>query len=474
MSAQQLKNRIIYTKQLRIFAFIFLALISLPESGIAQTDTAYSFLVAGHAYGAHEGENLGLHPLLLSSLDEGFDSLASFIVLTGDIVNQSTAESWAQVEAELAAYPFESFYVMGNHDANSAGYDAFEAKHAATYYSFYVQSELYIVLNSTIEQRSISEDQLDFLAEEIEVTGAGLKNVFIFFHEVLWNSHEKYIDVRSNSRSRYDQIVNYSNYWEDVHPILLSHEDKNFYVIAGDVGGNPDAISIFYDRWDNVTLIASGMGEVPDENYLTVCIHNSDSIEFSLVPLRPDISLQDLTYYSVPGASGPVQGPENVMQGESGVLYSVPPVFNATEYLWDLPEGVSGSGTNDSILLDFSDSFLEGDLSVSAARDGYGSGPAGMLHITAEISALESLQLIPEMQLYQDGQSARIELYAAQPCELNLKFCSVSGQVLDHESYLLDEGDQSLLVDLTGYGKGIYFLTVDTGNAPQRFQIIIH
>ena len=59
---------------------------------------------------------------------------------------------------------------MGNHDANSAGYDAFEAKHAATFYSFYRQNELYIVLNSTIEQRSITEEQLDFLAGELEVT----------------------------------------------------------------------------------------------------------------------------------------------------------------------------------------------------------------------------------------------------------------------------------------------------------------
>lgn len=474
MSAQKARNRDACKKQLWIFALIFLALASRVGSIKAQTDTAYSFLVAGHAYGSHEGDNLGLHPPLLSSMDAGFDSLASFIVLTGDIVNQSTAESWAQVETELSAYPIASFYVMGNHDANSAGYAAFEAKHGATYYSFYHQSELYIVLNSTIEQRSITEEQLIFLAEELEVTGAGLKNVFIFFHEVLWNSHEKYIDVRSNSRSRYDQIVNYSNYWVDVHPLLLSHDDKNFFVIAGDVGGNPDAISIFYDQWDNVTLIASGMGEVSDENYLTVQVHNSDSIEFQLIPLRSETKLEDLSYYTVPGATGPIQGPEHVAQWDSDVLYSVPPVFNAGEYFWDLPEGMSGSGTDDSIVVNFSASFLEGDLSVCASRDGYGSGPASTLHITADISDLEFRQLVPDIQLYQDRHTARIELYVEQACELNLQFCSVSGQVLSHKSYLLEEGYQSLSFDLTGYKKGLYLLTIETNHISRSFQIIAH
>ncbi len=58
-------------------------LLSLSTAVFSQSDTAYSFLVAGHAYGAHSGTNIGLHPPLLSSLDADINSKATFIVLTG-------------------------------------------------------------------------------------------------------------------------------------------------------------------------------------------------------------------------------------------------------------------------------------------------------------------------------------------------------------------------------------------------------
>ena len=70
---------------------------------IAQPDTSYSFIVAGHAYGAHAGENIGLHPPFLAKLNQDMPPGTLAIILTGDIVNQSTPESWAQVETELDA-----------------------------------------------------------------------------------------------------------------------------------------------------------------------------------------------------------------------------------------------------------------------------------------------------------------------------------------------------------------------------------
>ncbi len=170
----------------------------------ARADTSYSFIVAGHAYGAHDGENIGLHPNFLSSLDSGYDSLAAFFVFTGDIVNKSSVESWQQVEDELARYSLPYYYVMGNHDDDDIGYQEFNEKFGSPYYAFHFQQELFIVLNSTEEQRSISSNQISFLQEQLNLAGDTVQNIFIFFHEILWNSHDKYIGVLSNSRSRYE------------------------------------------------------------------------------------------------------------------------------------------------------------------------------------------------------------------------------------------------------------------------------
>jgi len=373
----------------RAIHLVLMSLLSVHTMLLAQVDTSYSFIVAGHAYGSHFAKNIGLHPALLNSLNSGYDSNAAFIVFTGDIVRKSTSESWQQVEDELANYPLSHYYAMGNHDANEIAWQVFENKFGSTYYTFNSQSELFIILNSTEEERSVSSNQIEFLEEQVNKAGDSIRNIFIFFHELLWNSHEKYIGVISNSRSRYDQMVDYSNYWEEVHPILSGRSDKNFYLIAGDVGGNREAVAAFYDRWDHITFIASGMGEIADENYLLVRVHTNDSLEFELVPLNPDFSLPDLVYHSVPPATGAITGPALVPQGGIDFEYSVPEVFNATSYEWELPEGATGTSDSNSILLDFESDFIGGDLTVWAARDDFGRGPASSLMINAEITSIE-------------------------------------------------------------------------------------
>ena len=83
-------------KAVHSIIIIIVFLCTLISGLGAQVDTSYAFIVAGHAYGAHDGTNIGLHPELLNSLDSGYDSNTAFIVFTGDIVNKSTPESWQQ------------------------------------------------------------------------------------------------------------------------------------------------------------------------------------------------------------------------------------------------------------------------------------------------------------------------------------------------------------------------------------------
>lgn len=74
------------------------------------------------------------------------------------------------------------------------------------------------------------------------------------------------------------------------------------------------------------------------------------------------------TELPVPSPAGTIIGPpgETVCQGESGVIFSVPPIPYASDYEWVLPEGAaidSGEGTPE-ISVSFSNNALSGNVSV--------------------------------------------------------------------------------------------------------------
>ncbi|MBN1925302.1 MAG: hypothetical protein JW798_05650, partial [Prolixibacteraceae bacterium] len=206
----------------------------------------------------------------------------------------------------------------------------------------------------------------------------------LFFHEVLWNSHEKYKGVMSNSRSRYAQMHLKSNFWTEVFPLFTNYPNHDFYCFSGDMGGNTDAVSLFYDKLENVSLIASGMGEVPDENFLKVNI-GPDTVVVEIIPLN-DVQIFPIEYYSVPARPESVFGPVIVVAGESGMFFSVDPVFNATSYRWELPPGIHGYSDVNEISLSFDQDFIKDTIRVSAIREGFGESLPARLVIGTDTS----------------------------------------------------------------------------------------
>lgn len=449
-------------KQFVIVVISCFAIVMRASQAKAEPDTAYSFIVAGHAYGAHAGTNIGLHPPLLSSFDRGIDTRAAFFVFTGDIVNQSTAESWQQVDEEMSKYALPYYYSMGNHDSNSEGYKVFEEKFGGTYYAFMFQSDLHVVLNSIEADRAISSTQLSFLTAQIDAADESVSNVFIYFHEIIWNSSEKYKEVRSNSRSRYDQIKDYSNYWDEVHPVLEERSTKNFYLISGDVGGNPDAIAVFYDRWDNVTLISSGMGEVSDENYLQATVYPGDTVLFEPVALNEEIDLYDILFYTVPPAPDTITGPLVFLPGQQGMIYSVPEVYNAESYIWNLPDHLSGNSSANSIQVNAESSFISGDISVSAYRDGYGKSTEKTLTVEAEpVSAASKWNTnFPSLEFLKYNEKIVMEVSGFKGERLFFELYDASGRMIEKSVAVNKDGYSTIEMYHASLKNNLYILRI--------------
>jgi hypothetical protein len=73
------------------------------------------------------------------------------------------------------------------------------------------------------------------------------------------------------------------------------------------------------------------------------------------------------------GNPGTITGDDAVCQGETGLIYSVAPILNATGYTWTMPDGaliINGENTN-MITIDYSDMAVSGNVTV------FGTGPCG-------------------------------------------------------------------------------------------------
>jgi len=264
----------------------------------AQSDTL-RFAIAGHGYGAHVGNNNGLHPPFLDALDR-VPKRHEFLILTGDIVRNSLPNSWAAVETELISRNIESYYVRGNHDRGQPADTVFSVKHGGNYYYFSQDSVLFIALNSGQYNAYVAPTEIDFLNTTLQNEAEKAKHILVMFHFLLWNGDIKYKDISSNLGSQYSYLSSTANYWEDIHPILDNYVNHNIYVVAGDLGGRSYSIPAYYENLGHIKLIASGMGEIDDENYLEWTLINGN-MHIDVIPLDSMLQtkpIEEFEYFS--------------------------------------------------------------------------------------------------------------------------------------------------------------------------------
>lgn len=259
--------------------FLLLALVFILYSCKRDDAEQYSFFVAGHAYGAPMADNQGLHPPFVNEFDNlNSNNRLQFGVLTGDIVRISDTASWDAVDRQLENLHMPVYFCPGNHDTYNR--KLYESRYGKPYYSFNAGSDLFIVLDGSLDRWNITGDQLNFLTMALKQAKSGVNNVFVFIHQLIWwDEHNIFSSVKLNWPP---YTPDTTNYWAVIEPML---QDLNapVYIFAGDLGASTKASPVMYYPDGNITYIGSGMGSIVADNYIIVTSGPGGQVSFELI-----------------------------------------------------------------------------------------------------------------------------------------------------------------------------------------------
>lgn len=232
---------------------LFLLLLLLMSCEI-KNDVSYTFFVAGHVYGKPGVDNIGMHPPLKKCFPE-IKRNCDFGILTGDVVWRPSIKDWNEIIYDIDILNIPIHIAPGNHDMSNR--DLY-MKYFNAYYSFYMEDDLFLILDTT----DITNTQIDWIKSELTQE---YRYLFVMVHHVLWINN---CDIIVNN------IADYNIELERLLSIFTT-VDKQVYIFAGDVGANPLSKNFHYLTLDNLHLISSGMGNGKEDNYLMVTVNKN-------------------------------------------------------------------------------------------------------------------------------------------------------------------------------------------------------
>jgi hypothetical protein len=266
-----------------------------PFNKRAIQDTAldYSFIVSGHFHGRSEslstfpaGTVLGnidtlnaLHPLFLMSLGDLFLN-----------VNDIHVQHYQKSLFDKLKMPL--FNSVGNHDLSNG--NRYEKEYGKSFFSFIHNTELFIVLNTEVNDGDIKGEQLEMLKTAIaDASRQAIRHIFIFSHRPVWSEgHPVYSKLfKDNTKSQ----IGLPNYKKEIQP-LIEHSSIPIYWISGSLGDGP--ASFFYDKDPSgITFMQTAIRDLPRDAVLIVQV-KAGNISFQGVSLTGE-QLQPIENYNV-------------------------------------------------------------------------------------------------------------------------------------------------------------------------------
>ncbi len=204
----------------------------------------------------------------------------------------------------------------------------------------------------------------------------------------------------NNTIAYMDLNTNQWNYWSNnqIYPtmIRLSLKDSSFINISPvtqnvsstsgiaqfAVTSNVSWTASSNQSWCTVTPSGNGNGSITTNlTANTTSFSRTATITVSASGITPKTLTVIQSGIAIPSQAGIINGPNNVCQGQNNVVYTVPPISNATSYIWTLPNGINGTSTTNSITLSFGNNAISDSIKVKG-HNSIGDGLYSALKIT--------------------------------------------------------------------------------------------
>lgn len=252
-----------------------MAQIISPFNKLKVKDTLsdYSFIVSGHFHGASSNTSTYPAATLLANIDTLNSVNAAFLMSLGDLfidVNEIYINNYNKSLFNKLKMPL--FNAVGNHDISNGNY--YEKVFGKSYYSFLLNSELFIVLDTEQDDGSIVDGQLEFFKNRLkDANSEKVKNIFIFSHRPIWSENNSRYSALFAGNTR--TALGENNYDDEIKPLLLEiSKSKSIYWMSGSMADAPASFFYHKEAESNIIYIQTAIRDLPRDAVMQVNLVN--------------------------------------------------------------------------------------------------------------------------------------------------------------------------------------------------------
>lgn len=287
-----------YTERLPPEYYYKISDIRSPFNGIKlgfkDSTGQYSFVVSGHFHGSSSNQSGFPAASLLANIDVLNKMKLTFIASTGDLFMDPVKDFENYKSAFFQKLNAPLFNAVGNHDLSEKVGSYSPQKDQPNFHHFYINTELFIFLDTEFKDGSLDEKQFSHLKSYLESSEYGEKNIFIFSHRPIWSEEDEEMKdfFLDNTRSKFG-----NNFKSDVEPLLIeAAKTKNIFWCSGSLGNAP--ASFFYHQDENgITYIQSAIRDLPRDAMLKVNVDNG-VVTFETFSLNNN-KVEPLEFYNI-------------------------------------------------------------------------------------------------------------------------------------------------------------------------------
>jgi len=156
--------------------------------------------------------------------------------------------------------------------------------------------------------------------------------------------------------------------------------------------------------------------------------------------------------------ANPINGIENVCQGQSNISYTINPIQYATSYNWQLPSGIIGSSSTNTISVNYTNSAQSGNISVSVQND-CGISDTVCLPITVFVCSgiNESSSLNETIYIFPNPTKDNLTIETNSSKEQRLEIINLIGQTVYTNNI-----NKKATINTSPFANGVYILKLSS------------